>query len=325
MKKKRKLSQSRYNESYDDRDKGGATRQGFIDWKKVEGSSDRKFYSPRDGVNKLNIIPYEIKSKLNPQVKAGKAEVGDIDFMLDVWVHRFAGPSSEDILCPKKNYGKACPLCEKRSEYYEKGDKESAKKFNPSRRVLLNVQPIKGGEAQELQIFEVSHYLFMKELVEEAHACKNGDDIIPFADIEVGKVVKFRAQEGEIGKNKMQEYKSFDFLDREEELDENIIDKALSFDEGLVFLSYDGIEKLMYGQDTDEKDEKQDDGPEEKPIKKDPDPEPEKKPNPEPEEKKETAPEKGKCPQGHKFGEEGKHGKDCKGCKVWDECCDASI
>jgi hypothetical protein len=333
MAKKRRLSGSTYQERYDNRNEGGSGRKGFIDWKKAAKDKEVKFYEPREGTNKVNIIPFEVKSKLHPMVRAGKMEIGDLDFVLDVWIHRRIGPSETDVLCPKKNYGRSCPDCDLSSKYYDEGKKDEGKAHRATRRVLLNVQPIIRGEAEALKVFDVSHYLFLTELVEEANECANGKDVIHFADIESGKVVKFRATETQLGKNKMMEFKSFAFLDREEELDEDLIDQAISFDEGLILLSAEDIEKILYGQDEDEEEDekekdngksskKDEDEEEEEPKKKkdkskdEEDDEEEEKPK-----KDKKSSKKKECPASHKWAEADSH-KECKKCEVWEECLD---
>ena len=322
----RKLSKNLYNNAYQEKDKGGSSRKSFVDWKKVGGTP--KFYTPLEGVNKFNIIPYEIKTKLHPLVRSGKMEVGDLDFMMDVFVHRKMGPNQDtDIICPKKNYGRPCPICDQVSKFYDAGKKDDAKALQASRRVLMNVQPIVHGEPQPLEVFDVSHYLFMKEMLEEAHACANGDDIVPFADIEKGKIIKFRTEEEALGKNKMTVFKSFTFLDRETELDEKIIDKAISFDAGFTMMSAEDIEKILYGQGGDE-DETKDPPPKSKQTDED---EPPKKVKPgdedeEPPAKKKVVDEDDaqvksstKCPAGYPWGDADKH-PECKKCNIWDDC-----
>jgi hypothetical protein len=329
MGKRGKLSNSRYDDAYKNKDKGGSKRRLAIDWSKLlDKDKEIKFFEPREGTNKINIIPFEVKSELHPDVKAGKLKIGQHDdFMLDVFVHQYVGPDGADILCPKKNYGKACPICDEASKYYDKGDKESGKKLLPSRRVFLNVQPLVKGEFEPLQIWHVSHWLFMKELLEEARECKDGEDIVAFADPDSGKLIKFRMALEDLGKNKTPKFKSFEFFEREEEIEDEVLNKAVSFDEGLILLSYEEIEKIMYGQDEDES------------TKEDPEKEETKEPVKEEEKtkseeaikdevpginEKESVKEESSsgCPSGHKWGEADKH-SDCKKCKKWDDCVEA--
>jgi hypothetical protein len=322
---KRKMSKSMYDEAYKNKDSGGVSRKTFMDWNKFDNKPE--WYNPKKGTNYINIVPYEIKSKLHPMVKAGKASIGELDFMLDVYVHRYTGPNNDtDVLCPKRNYGKPCPICEQAKEYYDSDKKDEAKQLNASRRVLLNVQPIIDDEPGKLGVFDVSHYLFMKELMEEAHECKNGEDLIPFADPEKGSVIRFRGSEKQFGKNDYLEYKSFRFEKRQEEISDEVIDEAFSFDTGLILLSYDEIKAIFYGMEVEEgedtaeataeatakaetKEEKSTTLSEEKkePV----------------EEKKET--KDTKCPHGHGFGTCEKH-DECNDCddELWEECDTAS-
>lgn len=321
-----KLSTSLYNQAYKDKDKGGIARKGVIDWKKLCGDKGTpNMWKPEgDAVYKGNIIPYVVKSKLHPLVKAGNLNIGDLDFELDVWVHTRMGPNQDvDVLCPKRNYGRPCPICEESSRLYDAGKKTEGKKLLPTRRIFVNWQLIDHGEPKDLMVFDVSHYLFMKELLEEAHACANGKDITPFADIESGSLIKFRTEEEKLGETgKMIKFKSFSFLARDLPLKDDIIKEAISFDDGLVLHTYEEIEKIMYGQDEEESTGK---APSPAPAPSAPEPaakteskqEP-KKPDPAPASTDKPGRE---CPSGHVFGKDvDKFPKDCKNCKIWDDC-----
>jgi hypothetical protein len=77
-------------------------------------------------------------------------------------------------------------------------------------------------------------------------------------------------------------------------------------------MSYDEIQKIMFGQEDEVETE----------DKSEPERKPEKKAEEHKEEKKsEPEPAKTKCPHGFKFGEADKH-KECKQCdpKLWDAC-----
>jgi hypothetical protein len=326
-KKRRKLSRKVYEHANKTKNKGGTSRQTYIDWEKLKKGDEKiEFFKSTKGTHRVNVIPFIVKSKLNPLVKQGIIELDndESDYMLDVFVHPRMGPNEVDVLCPKENYGKRCPGCEGSHKYFSEGKIEEGKALKAKRRVIMNIQPLIRDEndelkAQKLQVFEVSHWLFAKKLTNEANACEDGNDVIFFADTEDGKIVKFRVEMDKWKGKDVPKYESFSFLDRREEIDDEVLDQAISFDEGLILLSYEEIEKIMYGQDEDEEDE----APEKDKNKdeKDEDGVPEKKD----EEEKDDKPSKEKCPKGHKWGEAGKHGKDCKKCdeKRWDDCCEA--
>jgi len=348
-KRKIRVGQDAYQDSYDSKDKGGVTRKQALSFKdKV------KFFEVREGVNRINIIPYEIKTKDHPAVKAGKAKVGDYRYNLDLFIHQYVGPEKADVICPKRNFGKPCPICDEANKLLDSGKKKEAEALYAKRKAIYNVEPIVKGESQGLQIFIASHALFEKELIGEAHACENGEDIITFANTDDGKVVKFRASEEAFGKNKYFEYKSFSFEDREEEIDEEILDNAVSLDEAMVVLSYEEIEKIFFGIPEDEEEEEderpkkkkapadeEEDEEEEQPRKKkrlvDEDEEEEESEKPKKKKKDEDNPfddsdipfdtdekpkkdKKNKCPHGYNYGKDADEYKECKKCKLWDDC-----
>lgn len=258
-KKRRKLGKSRYEESMKTRDEGGVSRKSYFDLKKHDGDAP-SFYKAKEKLNKIIIVPYEVKSKNHPLVQAGKLKVGDLDYVLDVWVHKYVGASDADILCPKRTYGKPCPLCDIVKKMYDEADTDEEKKAagdnKAKRRVLYNVLPVSKGEvAEDIKVFEVSHFSFEKEMIEEANACEDGSDIVPFADPEDGSVIKFRLEIDKSGVYATPKYKSFDFLEREEELEDDIIDQAVSFDECLILLTPDEIMALYTGDEEDEEEE----------------------------------------------------------------------
>lgn len=243
---------SRYAQQAANSDSYGEARQSFMNWAGVK----LKFFTMKkemDRVN-LNILPYQIKSPKHPEVVAGRRKVGQWDYLLDVWVHRNLGPNKKDMLCPKATYGKACPACEERQKLYDEGRDEEAKAFTPSRRAIYNVQLIgRNGPEDAPMIFATSHQCFNKELIEEAGASSKGPVPIPFASIGPdGKVVSFRVSEKALGSSKFCEAKSFQFLDRDEEVSDEVLEQCVSLDEHLIVPTSKQILDAMYGNDEDE-------------------------------------------------------------------------
>ncbi len=335
--KKRTLG-ARYKASYETRDSGGRGASAFA-WNKVKG--EVKFFKVKEGKNRISIIPYEIKTKNHPLVKSGVMKIGDIDYLMDYYIHKNVGASGGDVVCIKRTFGKPCPICEMAKEAQDAGKTEDYNQLKASRRVIYNVIDEKNPEAG-IQIFEASQYLFEKELIEEARNAEAGGAFTEFADIDDGKSISFRASEATFGKNKYFEFKSFQFLDREEQLDGDLIDQAHSFDELMVVLDYQAISKLLHGGDDEEEPAEEDDEDEEdedeKPVKpakttkpprkveeEDPVEEEEKpvkpqkttKPAEKPAGKKGTTQE---CPSGHTFGTDCDEFDDCNKCEVWELC-----
>ncbi len=243
---------SRYQQQAANSESYGEARQSFMNWAGVK----LKFFSMKkdmDRVN-LNILPYQITSQKHPEVVAGRRKVGQWDYLLDVWVHRNMGPNKKDMLCPKSTYGKACPACEERQKLYDEGRDEEAKAFTPSRRVIYNIQLIgRNGPEEDPMIFATSHHCFNKELIEEAAASSKGPVPVPFASIGPdGKVVSFRVSETALGTIKFCEAKSFQFLDRDEEIPDEVLEQCVSLDGHLIVPTAKQILDAMYGNDEED-------------------------------------------------------------------------
>jgi hypothetical protein len=349
MKKKTNSLKDRLKKSYESKDKGSGTRPSVMDWKKIDGV---KFYKPKEGRNKLNIIPYIIKTKNDPLVKTNDAKVGEQSYMLDAYIHNNIGPSQAQVFCLREMFGKPCSICEQRQQYYNEGKKDEAAALKAKRICFYNVQDLKN-DSNEIQVWQVSHFLFEKELIEEAFASGEDNEPIDFVDIDDGKSVSFRAAETDSvinGKTvKFLEFKSFNFPERDDPLDESWIKKAVSFDELMKYHTYEEAKNLLYGEDEDEDEDKlikksknkkkeivededdeeeedidedddeEDDDEDDKEIIEDDDEE-EEEPEPvKPQKKNKKSSDK--CPSGHKFGKDcDKYEDDCDECDIWTNC-----
>ena len=245
-KKKKGGLAKRYQASYESKGSSGG-KAGVMDWKKVDG--EVQFFSPAEGRNRINIIPYTIKSKNHPLVKKGEFEVGDKDYVMDIFVHRGVGPSEASVLCLKNTYGKPCPICEHSALLRKQGKEDEAGALKPSRRVFYNVQDLKNPDV--LKVFEASHYLFEKELIDEARDDEEGG-FVDFADEESGKEIKFRCSKTSKGGFEFNEFKSFSFEDRDENIPDELLESAISFDEIMNVPTYEEVEKILYGRDEDD-------------------------------------------------------------------------
>ena len=335
MKSKSGLS-TRYEQSYKSRDKGGGGGKDCMDWKKAE--SEVVFYKPKAGRNSINIIPYKVTSSNHPLVKDKTLAIGDLDYLMDLFIHRGVGPSEMDAVCPKKNYSKPCPICEEAEKFREKGMKKEFDDLKASRRCYYNIINTTD-EEKGIQIFSVSHYLFEHELIEEARNANDGGEMVDFADIENGMTVEFRGTDASFGGREFLKFKSFAFKDRSEALDEDLIDSAISFDSLMTVLTYDQLNRLLFDGNTDEETEEapkktakkkpdEDDDEEEQPVRK-------AKQNPSSEEAEE-APKKtsqkkpdndntpgAECPHGYKFGKDCDEYDECVRCKSYSRCAKA--
>ena len=323
----------RYQASYESKE-SSSPRKGVMNYKKIDG--EISFFSPQEGKNRINIIPYEIKTKNHPLVKRGEFAIGDKDYVMDIFTHRNVGPTEATVLCLKGTYGKPCPICELSAKFRSEGKEKEANELKSGRRVFYNIEDCK--EPGKLKIFETSHYLFEKELIDEARDDEEGG-FVDFADPEEGKEIKFRASEVQKGQMKYKEFKSFSFEDRDEPISDELLDSAISFDEIMIVPTYEDVEKILYGSDEENEDEEspkgtneddEDDEPKKSSKKSkhednDEELESPKKSKHEDDEDEEEKSEKkstsGKCPFGHKYGVDTDNFDDCENCNCWDKCC----
>ena len=247
----KKSLKDRIQKRYDDRDKGGSRLQA-LDFK---SHGDIHFWKPKENKNRINILPYTIKTKNHPLVKSKDADIGEEDFVLEVYVHQYVGPAGSDVICPKKNFYKPCPICEQGDKFRDEGRKAEADKCNASRRVYYNIVD-ESDRAKGVQVFQASYKNFHKEMMDEAGESGKNGEVLDFVDFKNGRVVKFRAEEATFNKNKYFEFKSFKFENRDEPLDKEWNTSAISFDECMVLKSYEEIQKIFYGDDADEESEK---------------------------------------------------------------------
>jgi len=310
----------RTEQNHKEKDSGGRGSSVINSSKLPEGA----FFKVKEGKQTIDIIPYIVTTDKHP-----KLSKGNIDYLLDVWVHRSVGAGEDSFICLKKNYKKACPICEEMEQLIADGqDDDVVNALKPKRRVFYNIKDA-GSDKDEIQIFEQSHFKFEKELLEEAES--DDGEVIVFSDPTDGMSVEIKGKKASFKGRDFIEVRKISLVDRDEQYDDDIIEEAYSLDALLIVPTYEQMRDSFHGlaSDTEENEEN-----EEKPVKK----KSAKKEEPEddeedddeedaPKNKKDKAEDKkgkgGKCPHGHAFGAECDEHKDCKKCESWDECSDA--
>lgn len=243
-----------------DKAKNGRGEQAF-NWPKDTKFFDEKQYGT---TQHLNIIPYNMATKNHPEVKAKQRKIGDSDFMLDVFVHQFVGPTKADVICPNKTYNRmdACPICAKRAEFYNKGMKKEGGALAPKHYAIYNVVDMDNPD-EGIQILRASYTNFHEELREEAGASGNKEtgDICDYVDIDDGHSFTFRIVKASFTNDEGKgypypEFKKFNFEERdakEIKLLKKLEPNALSLDSFMVIKAKEEIEQLFYGDlDDDE-------------------------------------------------------------------------
>ncbi len=246
---------NRQKKEVDNREKGGVSF-GILDYSKAK-SDDRieKYKAVYKKTSHIDIMPFEVTQEWYKKLKSRVGEtlgieVGDLDYKLEVPVHKNIGPENKMILCLRLAFGKQCYCCERRDESEDEKEKEALK---ISWRSIYNVIDL-DEEDKGVQIFEASQYLFEKELLEQAEV-SNEEGIIIFSDLEEGMTVIFRAAEKVFKKSKYPEYKNFGFEERDEPYNEDILDRTYPLDKMLIIPDYAEQRMIFEGIDEDEDNE----------------------------------------------------------------------
>ena len=229
------------------RDDGGYNGKRVIDLDKIGGYKKDLFYKPREGINKIDVLPYMIKSDNHPQ-GMGK---GYTDFILDIWVHRFVGPSRSTYLCLSRYNGKACPICEEHDERKTNPNekKEVLDALRAKQRCFYNVIDVTLPERdQKVQLFEEAYFLFEKEILNKIATKLSLKDhgVQTYYEIENGKTLVFSAERKQTPKGKSWIYRIEDFADRIP-YNETIFKETYSLDEMLIVPTYDEVRAAHYG------------------------------------------------------------------------------
>ena len=227
----------RQEEGYARKDGSGRFKSIFIDT--FEKS---KLWKCSEAEHSINIVPY-LAGKQNPHVAEGKPT-----YILDIYRHAKVGVNEDSYICMKKTYDKPCPICEYQAKLRKESDGSDAsedyiKSFNAGRRAIYNVHCLDSAkeEAKGIQIWEVSHFLFEKEILEIAKK-KRGGGFVYFADIDDGKIVSFRRTGSSVGTK----FTAIEFEERDAPISDELIESALCLDEMIYIPDYEEVKNAFY-------------------------------------------------------------------------------
>jgi hypothetical protein len=237
----RKAEERKARDRFENRDGGGFNGRRVLDLSSIGGYKKELFWKPKEGLNKIDIVPFVAKTNNIPGTKAGFT-----DFVLDVYVHRNVGPKKDSFVCPARTYGKACPICEERDELRgdSNADEEKLEALRPKQRVFYNVIDLMKKDSP-VQIFEEVYYFFDRFVQELAGIDKNA--FVTYWTLKGGMTLQFTAKEKK-GKYKGFEYFNFSFAPRAD-YSEAIMTEAHDFSTLLHVPSYEEIRNSHYSCD----------------------------------------------------------------------------
>lgn len=224
---------------------------------------DIDVFKPREGMVKLDFLPYEVTSDNHPD-KDAKREIavkGSLWYKLPFKAHSNIGPNNETVVCPT-TFGKPCPICEYRKKLANQGvEYDELKKLDTTRRNLYVVYPGKDDKKLDPKpyIWDVSNFLFQKLLDEELDY---HDEYAAFPEQdETGYTLELRFEEKTFNKNKFYQTNRIDFRERKKGIPESVLELVPDLDKVLVIHTYDELETLMFNLEEPEPKEEVDDEP----------------------------------------------------------------
>jgi hypothetical protein len=218
-----------------------------------EGASFFKI--TKAGVRRIDIIPYEA-GKGNPN-----ADPGYMTYERTYYVHKQIGPDRKSYICPYKNSGKRCPICEVSVELKKTKDWKDpeVKALAVQKRQLFNVIDVDEPEVG-IQIWDESHYLFgasLDDKVKEADP-EDAEAYNNFYDPTDGLTVRIQATE-----EKMPGYKYYssrvglELKPRKKQYDDSILDDAYNLDDMIKELSYDKLKDIFLQAEPEDEEEEE--------------------------------------------------------------------
>lgn len=204
--------------------------------------------STRNNPTILDIVPYEV-------TKDGKyhdGKFGEIElFKGDRWayrtllVHRNIGPDNKWVLCPRTKKEK-CPICEYRAVLKKEDpteNKQLIQDLGAQVKTIMNLHTKDG-----IEILEHSYANFYEKLEKEMREGK--EEWYDFAELEGGYTLEVVFSEETYMGNKYLEAGRIDFVERKD-IPESILDKVVDLDACQIFLTYEELDALAFGDGID--------------------------------------------------------------------------
>jgi len=310
----------RQRDSVQTRDQKGSGKKSLLDWSKLKVKKPQEFQAEAKKKHLIDLIPFKVtqswyKDLLTPAGKQINRDIGDLDYKLEISVHKYIGENNETFLCLRESLGRKCPICDLMFEEYAKDnpDKDKATSLNTSWRNYYNIYDYDDEDA-EFQVWEdVSWHNYEKEFMDES---EDGEEIIIYSDYEFGKSIAFKGKQDSIGKNKFVIPKNISFCDRDPYTEEEIED-AISFDALLHIPTPGEMIVALNGEQEYEESEEKDDKEEKPKSRRGRGKKKEEKPEPK---------DDNECPEGLEFGYDcDPNGKKCEKCDddLFERCADA--
>jgi hypothetical protein len=201
----------------------------------------------------LDFIPYIVTDEKHPDRddEKGNALVGDPWYKRPYSIHRNIGAGNDSAVC-LSSIGKKCPICEYRAKRMKEGaEKEETDTMKPSRRNLYIVVPLDSKKNEAVyHIFDISQFLFQELLNKEL---KEDENMEVFPALDEGLSLKVRFDSSTVGTSKpFAEASRIDFIERDEQYTEELLNEVPNLDEVLKILTYKQLDDKFTEMENEE-------------------------------------------------------------------------
>jgi len=222
-----------------------------------------EFWKAEKGRHIIDIVPF-FAGKNHPRDPEGR-----LSYVVDLYVHRNIGAKNTPIVCPQRNFDEPCPICEYISK--RRLPKSEWDLIGPKRRTVYFVWVHDEAQKEEkkgLQIWEVSHWFFEKE-IDELAKMPRGGGYVNFSDIDKGRSISFKVKSSGSyidpngQKQESIEFTGYQFIDREEKIPDSILDNVFPLDDVINMKTpYNEIKEMFDANQSDSENEELDEDPE---------------------------------------------------------------
>jgi len=230
---------NRTKSSYDRKD-------GDVNSKYFSPDVELKYYRPQPTKGTphiIDILPFIAGG--NFPSKTSDIKKGDWAYVLDLYIHSNVGPGKTMVVCPAKNYGNPCPICDEVESLMASGVDWNDIPFAPKRRCSYNVLVMDDAktEAQGIQVWEVS-YGYSEKLIVSLARSPRGGGFVAFADPDktIGKSIAF-----DVDNDTYKKITGHRFEQRDYDIPEELLGKAHILDELIVIHDAEQLTRILFG------------------------------------------------------------------------------
>lgn len=207
----------------------------------------------------FDFLPFPVTKKHPKYKQLVKLFNGNppMDWQLSMFLHTAKTPGgSYKFLCPTKNYGLPCPVCEQKARLFESGGEWKTNPYQKEIKELNDTQRdyflVRNREDGKVYVMEYSTFLFGDHLRNKlARSHRGKSNIILANPNNNGHSLRFWVDAGTIkdtrGNLVIGHINEIEFEERNEAIDSEILQSLPALDDYLHLYSYDEITAIMDG------------------------------------------------------------------------------